>query len=939
MSEPKDESSGSIDEQPYQQQYSFDSDAEEDGSPPLVLLSKNSALERSEASIRFDSRGSAIDFSATRQPATRQRGRDTTIKPTLSADSDDDDELRLAKEMAMAIAKNPNLTPSELRKLQDKSTNMSQRQKKRSKSPFDKVSAASDKAKDKAKSAAKSILRTLSKEGSSGASIAGSISGTSLSLKSPTTQEPPANRPKVSVPVKRQESSSSVGLEEDLEKSVPMYTTGEITKSDDGSESVPTISGLVSSEKKEQIRMTGIVWKRRSGLGKYSSTQAWERRRIVLKGNILSYYKKLSPSKDDDEFDEETSVGSVGSGDLPTNTGEPTVAPSTMNTQNTGAGWLESSLKQATDLANSLATGTTFSAPQSDTSARGYLDLVKENASVNASLGHSGAPTPFALSVKILTQTKWKFCFDSQKELMQWLAALTDAIVTASVDAYNSTILQATDPTKLEPTFIYGQLSEPPTEQQGGHGLWFTSPYCIKSEAYDDDDDDENDSLEKLSDAESQVDSKKTSNPFALMLDPTSGTSVFHISEDYILLFAGMINFAILLTRASSTSVETFWHILVFTNTSMFLFLQKDRVGMQVKKPVITSRMAKRLSSVMGLKVYPTVQEEDTEKKKIATSSIEKKPPKEVYRPPAGSTTIELQSADISPITEDENIYSRWIKGDPLGFSIRSHGYKQTKVKVPSPGELYSCVKVDIFNGAKRSPDMAGRVTLPKVEWDNDPAIKTWNAPDIFVISVSLPTDPPRLYATVDDGGGFTITMYYRMHKDTREILKEVTADGYIHKDDSINDMQTSKVNAVRLFEEWCRRAPTDDSWMARFKVIPQGHNFTEIGLPAWISKYNSKPFLIKRPGQTGFLYNHKEQSCMEFDVSLFPFPYLAKQGICLLKDSYVKKMLVSFGFAIEGRSDDELPECLLGVVKLCYPDPRIHASDWFAGKGPKSCD
>jgi hypothetical protein len=124
-------------------------------------------------------------------------------------------------------------------------------------------------------------------------------------------------------------------------------------------------------------------------------------------------------------------------------------------------------------------------------------------------------------------------------------------------------------------------------------------------------------------------------------------------------------------------------------------------------------------------------------------------------------------------------------------------------------------------------------------------------------------------------------------------------------------------VNAVRLFDEWCRRAPSDDNWMARFKVVPQGNNLAEIGLPSWISNYNGKPFLIKRPGTTGFLYRHPDKSCMEFDVSLHPFPYLAKQGICYMKDGFFKRILATLAFCIEGRADDELPECLIGLYQL----------------------
>ena len=230
---------------------------------------------------------------------------------------------------------------------------------------------------------------------------------------------------------------------------------------------------------------------------------------------------------------------------------------------------------------------------------------------------------------------------------------------------------------------------------------------------------------------------------------------------------------------------------------------------------------------------------------------------------------------------------------------------------------------------------MAGRVILPTVKFENetDGAPKTWNAPDLFVISVALPTDPPKLYGgSTDNGGGFTITMYYAMRQETRDILRRVTADGYNPADDDVktktgtgdddgdgdsDDPNKNMVNAARLLDEWCRRAPSDDNWMARFKVIPQVNNLVEIGLPAWIANYNGKPFLIKRPGQTGFLYRHPEKSCMEFDVSLHPFPYLAKQGICYMKDGYFKKVIASLAFCIEGRTDDELPECLIGLFQL----------------------
>ena len=309
------------------------------------------------------------------------------------------------------------------------------------------------------------------------------------------------------------------------------------------------------------------------------------------------------------------------------------------------------------------------------------------------------------------------------------------------------------------------------------------------------------------------------------------------------------------------------------------------------------------------------------------------------FIPHAGTTSMRIENPTDLPVNKDGSVFAGWRRADPGTIEIRSHGYSSTKKKVPSPGELYHCTHLDIFESKSRCPDMASRVKLPKVDFGDSDQPKTWNAPDIFVISIALPTDPPKLYGSDSDGGGYTVTVYFTMTQQTRDILKRVTADGYNPASETYEDIQKSTVNAVRLLDEWCRRAPTDDKFMSRFKVVPQAQNLKEIGMPGWIGKYNGKPFLIKRPGQTGFLYRHPELSAMEFDVSLHPFPYLAKQGICFMKDSYFKKVLVTFGFTIEGRSDDELPECLIGLTQLCYPDPihAIQGEDFFSGRSAKS--
>jgi hypothetical protein len=43
------------------------------------------------------------------------------------------------------------------------------------------------------------------------------------------------------------------------------------------------------------------------------------------------------------------------------------------------------------------------------------------------------------------------------------------------------------------------------------------------------------------------------------------------------------------------------------------------------------------------------------------------------------------------------------------------------------------------------------------------------------------------------------------------------------------------------LVVQYCKTAPTDSNFQARFKLIPH-LNMQELGCPSYISKYNGKP-------------------------------------------------------------------------------------------------
>eukprot|EP00980_Cylindrotheca_fusiformis_P000352 scaffold91_cov127-Cylindrotheca_fusiformis.AAC.12 len=190
-------------------------------------------------------------------------------------------------------------------------------------------------------------------------------------------------------------------------------------------------------KKDEPPLLSGILWKRRGGLGAKlgSWEKAWERRYVELRGNVLLYYETAG---------EET---------------------------------------------NKTLTGTERSVSSSPKDPRGYLDLAEEKAATQATYGHSGAPSPFCISIKVglAQETKWKLCFDHHQTQMKWLVAISDATIRCSVDDYNQALLKAANPNTHEASLLPRSppVYEPGTGgQEKVHTLWSLEEYTVTNSTH-----------------------------------------------------------------------------------------------------------------------------------------------------------------------------------------------------------------------------------------------------------------------------------------------------------------------------------------------------------------------------------------------------------------------------------------------------------------------
>jgi hypothetical protein len=144
-----------------------------------------------------------------------------------------------------------------------------------------------------------------------------------------------------------------------------------------------------------------------------------------------------------------------------------------------------------------------------------------------------------------------------------------------------------------------------------------------------------------------------------------------------------------------------------------------------------------------------------------------------------------------------------WSTLDYRQFQVRiGPDYSRYKKKAPTAPPLYEPIGVDVFKTRSRLDHVAKRFVLPDTSQiqTHHPAV-----PPLFIIQLQIPSEPPpSFFSSTEDGPGWSVVMYYRITAETCEQLKHLT---------------TTASPAVKLWANWCEKAPTDAAWRGRFKV------------------------------------------------------------------------------------------------------------------------
>ncbi|KAJ0392548.1 hypothetical protein P43SY_010008 [Pythium insidiosum] len=234
-----------------------------------------------------------------------------------------------------------------------------------------------------------------------------------------------------------------------------------------------------------------------------------------------------------------------------------------------------------------------------------------------------------------------------------------------------------------------------------------------------------------------------------------------------------------------------------------------------------------------------------------------------------------------------------WTQISGTRFQVRQGpNYRRTKLKAPSAESLLELIGIDIFRSSGKIDNVASIVDLGELA-----------SQDLFVVNCQVPSYQPSnpLWGERQgDGVGFNFVTYFAIPPSVRAQLNEPEP---AHQ-------------AIQLLKSFmCESSSVSD----RFKAIGIVVNPAEQKLGRTerhlLETYNGQPILT-RP-QHRF---YRGESYFEVDVDAHEFNYVARKGLVGVSEHF-KNMVVDFGFVLEGQEDQELPEQILGAVRLCKID------------------
>jgi hypothetical protein len=261
-----------------------------------------------------------------------------------------------------------------------------------------------------------------------------------------------------------------------------------------------------------------------------------------------------------------------------------------------------------------------------------------------------------------------------------------------------------------------------------------------------------------------------------------------------------------------------------------------------------------------------------------------------------------------------------WTKGNSSVFHIRSIGYKHSKAKEPSAPTLYECIGADLVKSTKLVTSMvasggvfekilkgepSGDIPWPWLRYPKSQWSESLGIPRLLIINIQLPYSSPSLWApqSADSDPGFSLISYYAV---SPHLVESLVAGG-------------PPPPAVKLLKRLIAEGKSVKDETA-LKTIGIVENTEEVGFPDIVAGYNGKPVLVTKSSKLSMYPSQEKCEILEIEYDVRLWSILARKTLHSLRDKF-KEARCQIGMVIEGRNDEELPEQLLGCVRIHYLD------------------